>query len=235
MTDPQLDLSVFVVARDAARLLPAVIANLRRLAAEVLVVVDAASVDDSAAVAVRSGARVVTWPVGGSYESVLNEAAAACHGSWVLYGHDDELWPPDLAAQLPALLQEDAQEFVFPRKHLIGAGERWIVSPPWYPDWQVRLRHRRAWQAAPWPRQVHSSPAACGRRYATAAIWHYKFIVKSAELRAARLARWGELWATSLDDHYKRFSLPENYAWESAALEEAPPAEAGDLLRSLGV
>jgi len=230
-------LSYFMVVRDAAQLLPAAIANARRFADEVLVVVDQASADASFFVAQQLADRVEHWPVGGSYESVLNEAAALCRGEWVLYGHDDELWTPAFRAALPGLLianaSASAPEYVFPRRHIVRqeAAYRWITNAPLWPDWQIRLRTRAAWQERPWPRLVHSTPAACpGWQYVNMPIWHLKFVVKSFSLRSARLAVWGQLWAEANSAHYRSFSLPEELDLRTAPLDEREPEEFAAML-----
>lgn len=231
-------LSYFMVVKDAERLLPAAIANARRFADEVLVIVDDTTTDASGTVARRLADRAECWPVGGSYESVLNEAAALCAGDWVLYGHDDELWTPAFRAKLPELLAgfatEDAPEYLFTRRHVVTAADgacRWIIDAPLWPDWQLRLRSRAAWQARPWPRRVHATPEQRpGWHYVHAPIWHLKFAVKSAELRAARLAGWEQLWTVAGNAHYRLFSLPEEAELRTAALDEAAPEELAAML-----
>lgn len=237
-------LSYFMVVRDAEALLPAAIANVRRFADEVLVVVDAASTDGSLAVARRLADRAEFWPVGGSYESVLNEIAAECEGDWILYGHDDELWTPAFRAALPGMLggfaTVDAPEYVFPRRHIVrsdkrGGACRWIIDAPLWPDWQIRLRSRAAWLARPWPRRVHSTPEAQpGWQYANVPIWHLKFAVKPVALRAARLAVWEQLWSEASSAHYRSFSLPEGLDLRTAEINEAEPEEFTAMLAGGG-
>jgi len=200
--------------------------------------VDDTTTDASLAVARRLADRAECWPVGGSYESVLNEAAALCAGDWVLYGHDDELWTPAFRAKLPELLAgfatDDAPEYLFPRRHVVTAAGgtcRWIVDVPLWPDWQLRLRSRAAWQARPWPRRVHATPEQRPSWfYVNTPIWHLKFAVKSAELRAARLAGWEQLWTVAGNAHYRLFSLPEEAELRTAALDEAAPEELAAML-----
>jgi len=229
-------LSYFMVVRDAAQLLAPAIANARRFADEVLVVVDNASTDASLAVARQLADRTEHWPVGGSYESVLNQAAAACRGDWILYGHDDELWTPAFRAALPGLLAvSTAPEYVFSRRHIVRqtatAACQWITDAPLWPDWQSRLRTRESWRERPWPRQVHSTPAAgAGWQYVNVPIWHLKFAVKSFALRVARLAMWAGMWAEANSAHYRSFSLPEELQLHTAPLDEREPEEFAAML-----
>ncbi len=227
-----MSLSAFVVTRDAAHLLPHVAANLRRYVDELVIVVDAATMDDSAVVAARLADRCEVWDVGGCPEHVRNEAAALCHGDWLLMADDDELWSPAWGARLPDLLgRSDVCEWVFPRRHVIANGARWITSEPWWPDWQIRLRRKAVWQAHPWPKQPHAVPPPCGRVLVNAPFWHLKFIVQDVQTRLARMNTWGELWAPATGDHYRKFAMPEDYAWQTAPVDEEAPAELAAILR----
>lgn len=228
-------LSAFVISRDGERLLPAVIANLRRFADEVIVIVDAASWDNSAGVAQRLADRCEVWAVNGCPEHVRNEAAALCHGDWVLMADDDELWPPAWRALLPGLLAGPSGEYVFPRRHIVDNGRTWIVSAPWWPDHQVRLRRRVAWAARPWPRLPHSVPESYGRATTNQPFWHLKFVVQDLATRRARMAQWGELWEPATGDHFRRFALPEEYRWATAEVTEEPPEELGMMLAAYSV
>ena len=220
-------LSAFVVARDAEGIIRPALLSLRRLAGELLLIVDRATTDGTAAAAADLVDGLYVWPVDGTYEHVLNEAAALCHGEWILHAHDDELFPPAFRAALPALL-EAGDNWAFPRRHVVGDGRCYIADAPLWPDYQLRLRSRGAWQAAPWPRQVHASPVPGG--IAQAAIWHLKFLVKRPELRQQRLARWGQLWPPALGEHYRRFSIVEDYAYRVQAIPEEPPEELAAML-----
>jgi hypothetical protein len=231
MLERVMMLSAFVIARDAEWLLPHVCANLRRFCAEIVLVIDDASVDDSFEVARRLADVAVCWPVGyGVPEAVRNEAAALCRGDWLLMVDDDELFPPAWSARLPELLAWGPQEFGFPRRHVIGDGSRWITSAPWWPDWQIRLRSRAAWEHVPWPRHLHAVPPDYCRQMVMAPFWHLKFMVKSRERREARMALWGASWGECLNDHYRRFSVPEGYDWQMGPVDEEPPVELAEMI-----
>lgn len=225
-------LSAFVITRDGAALLPAVIANLRHFVDEVVVVVDAETRDDSWPVAHELADRAELWPLaGGVPEAVRNEAAALCRGDWIFMLDDDELVPPALQARIPFLLRmADHHEFVFPRKHIVSQEGRWITSRPWWPDYQVRLRSRHAWQTEPWPRLPHSSPVGHCRMTVETPFWHLKFMVRRSDERIARMNAWGAAWSQATNDHYRRFSLPENYDWQTGPCDEEPPAEFSGML-----
>jgi hypothetical protein len=224
-------LAAIVVARDAARLIGPVLKNLRSFADEVLLVVDAATVDETAAMGAVWADTTVTWLVADSYEHVLNEAVALTHGDWVLHAHDDELWPPvtqgAIRCAMTAIAHADST--ALPRRHIVEREGAicYIADAPLWPDHQVRLRTRRAWQECPWPRHVHGSVTPAG--YLDAPIWHLKFMLKPQALREERLQAWGRLWPDALLDHYKRFSILEGYDYRLEPVPEAAPAEYSEL------
>ncbi len=83
-----LPISVLLLARDEARRLEALLPSLA-FAADVVVVVDAATRDDSGAVAERHGARVFRRPLDG-FGSQRAFALAQCRERWVLWIDADE-------------------------------------------------------------------------------------------------------------------------------------------------
>jgi glycosyltransferase involved in cell wall biosynthesis len=122
--------------------------------ADEIVVVDAESTDDTAAIARRHGARVETrrWP---GYSAQKNHAAALASHDWILSLDADERVTAELAAEIRALLAAEPPKRgyrVARISHYLG---RWIRGTDWYPDYQLRLYDRRA---AEWNgRRVHES------------------------------------------------------------------------------
>jgi hypothetical protein len=220
-------ISGLIICKDAARFLPAVAANVRRAAQELVIVADPASTDSTVAVAQGLADTCAVWDTQGVPEQVLNRAVLElCHLAWVLRVDDDELLPPTFCAHLPPLLaDEGAAEYGFPRKHLIGTGERWIVSEPWYPDWQIRLRRRAAYSTNPWPTECHQVGLDYKRRWVQLPFWHLKFCIKTYRQRADRMLDWAAIWPYARSDHYRRFSLPESYDYQTAPIDEEAPVE----------
>ena len=127
--------------------------------ADEIVVVDAGSTDDTAAIARRFTDKVIVrdWP---GYIAQKNFAASVASHDWIFSLDADERVTPELAAEIRALLAGDPPKpgYRVPRiSHYLG---RWIRSTDWYPDYQLRLYDRRR---ARWAgRYVHESVQADG-------------------------------------------------------------------------
>ncbi len=136
-----LPLSLVLITRDAAHELAACLASASF--ADEVVVVDSGSGDDTVAVALRAGARVVehAWEGFGPQK---NFAVAQARHDWVLCIDADERVSPPLAAAIVALFAAGpppaAAYAVARRNRFLG---RWLAHGEGYPDWNVRLFDRR--------------------------------------------------------------------------------------------
>ena len=140
MSEP-LPLSLVIIARDAAHELPDCLAS-AAFAAEA-VVVESGSSDDTAAVAVRCGARVIghAWEGFGPQK---NFAVGQAWHDWVLCLDADERVTPELAAAIAALFtggQPEAAAYSISRRNCFLG--RWLAHGEGYPDWNIRLFDRR--------------------------------------------------------------------------------------------
>jgi glycosyltransferase involved in cell wall biosynthesis len=146
MSEP-LPLSLVIIARDAAHELADCLAS-AAFAAETIVV-DSGSSDDTAAIAARSGARVIehAWEGFGPQK---NFAVGEARHDWVLCLDADERVTPDLAAAIRALFVTGgppaAAYSIARRNRFLG---RWLAHGEGYPDWNIRLfdRRRARWSA----------------------------------------------------------------------------------------
>ena len=150
-------LTVTVITRNEASNIEAALASVAW--ADEIVVIDAGSTDDTAAIAKRRGAKVEVRPWPG-YSAQKNYAAAAATHDWILSIDADERVTPALASEIQSLLKAEPAHrgYRVPRlSHYLG---RWIRGTDWYPDYQLRLYDRRAGQ---WNgRAVHESVALNG-------------------------------------------------------------------------
>ena len=152
MSEP-LPLSLVIITRNAAHELAECLAS-AAFAAETIVV-DSGSSDDTAAIAMRSGARVIehAWEGFGPQK---NFAVLQARHDWVLCLDADERVTPELAASISALFapgtpaeaafsQPAAAAYTIARRNrFLG---RWLSHGEGYPDWNVRLfdRKRARW------------------------------------------------------------------------------------------
>ena len=157
MSEP-LPLSLVIITRDAAHELGACLAS-AAFAAETIVV-DSGSSDDTAALAARTGARVIehAWEGFGPQK---NFAVGAAAHDWVLCLDADERVTPELAKAIRAVFAGGTpmtHAFAFARRNrFLG---RWLAHGEGYPDWNLRLFDRRhaRWSADP----VHEKVVADG-------------------------------------------------------------------------
>ncbi|MFO7695413.1 MAG: glycosyltransferase family 2 protein [Vicinamibacterales bacterium] len=127
--------------------------------ADEIIVVDAESTDDTAAIARRYTDRVIVRPWPGYLEQKNFAASEASH-DWIFSLDADERVTPALAGEVRALLEAGpaCAGYRVPRvSRYLG---RWVRSTDWYPDYQLRLYDRRR---AKWAgRYVHESVQAEG-------------------------------------------------------------------------
>jgi len=133
--------SVTVIAKnEAADLADA----LRSVAwADEIVVVDAESTDETAAIARRFTDRVIVRPWPG-YVDQKNFAASSASHDWILSLDADERVTPALGEEIRAVLSSDPADAAFRVPRVSWHLGRWIRTTDWYPDYQVRLYDRRA-------------------------------------------------------------------------------------------
>ena len=184
-----------VITRNEAANIAAALASVAW--ADEIIVVDAESTDDTAAIARGAGARVEIRPWPG-YSEQKNYAASIARNDWILSLDADERVTPALAAEIQALLgAEPARRgYRVPRiSHYLG---RWIRGTDWYPDYQLRLYDRGAgrWNG----RVVHESVALDGEPgVLTNDLQHYPYRDISHHL--ATIDRYTTLAAAQMRSH----------------------------------
>ncbi len=140
---PALPVSVAIVTLNEEANLPRLLASVRGLAGEI-VIVDSGSTDRTAALARESGARFEVAPWSG-FIAQKNRALDLCTQPWVLFLDADEALSPELADSLRGLFANGREPtgdgfFLNRRTWYLGA---WIWHA-WYPEWRLRLLRRGA-------------------------------------------------------------------------------------------
>lgn len=133
-------LSVAIIARDEEHHIGGALDSAAPVADELVVLLDARSVDRTAQVAMQHGAVVHSHPFG-SFPRQRNYALSLCRGEWVLFLDADERLTPELIAELNGFRAAGrAAGFWVPRYNLYFG--RTLKGGGWYPDHQLRLLRR---------------------------------------------------------------------------------------------
>jgi glycosyltransferase involved in cell wall biosynthesis len=98
--------SLCMIVRDEAELLPRFFEAATGLWDE-LIVVDTGSTDDTVAICVAAGARVLAHPWNDSFSDARNVGLDAATGEWILFLDADEIVPPELLPALRAVVADD--------------------------------------------------------------------------------------------------------------------------------
>jgi glycosyltransferase involved in cell wall biosynthesis len=152
-------LSVTVITKDEAADIAAALESVAW--ADEIVVVDAESRDDTAAIARHFTDRVVVRPWPG-FVAQKNFAASIASHDWIFSLDADERVTPALADEIRATLSASPRHAAYNVPRVTWHLGRWIRSTDWYPDYQTRLYDRRT---AGWTgRHVHEAIAARGTR-----------------------------------------------------------------------
>jgi glycosyltransferase involved in cell wall biosynthesis len=186
-------LSVTLITKNEAASIAAAIDSVSW--ADEIIVIDAESTDDTAAIASNHGASVHIRPWPG-YGAQKNYAASIARNDWILSLDADERVTPALAAEIQRLMtsEPEARGYRMPRVawHL----GRWIRTTDWYPNHKLRLYDRRVsrWDET---HLVHETLYVEGRiGTLTSELQHFTYRDLSDHLETAN--RYAELAAREL-------------------------------------
>lgn len=134
-----MKLSAIIITRNEAANLPECLASLSFC--DEVVVVDQASVDDTAAIAASAGARIIERPhftgFGRQKQAALDEAT----GDWILSIDADERVPEALAHEIRAAIERgDCAAYRIKRRTFFLG--KYLMHGGWYPDRVLRLARR---------------------------------------------------------------------------------------------
>lgn len=152
-------LSVVLTAWNAEKDIARAIASVKKLAGEIIVVVDTATTDHTAEVARKLGAQIFIHPHTGIVEPMRNFSIARATGDWILLLDTDEEVSPSLAKKIKELVKDTSVDYYrLPRKNIIFG--KWITSDHWWPDYVYRLFRKGT---VTWEDTVHSIPITQGK------------------------------------------------------------------------
>ncbi len=144
-TPPAMRLSVAIIARDEARHIAGCLRSIAGLSDDVVVIVDAQTRDETAAIAAAHGAMVMIEAWRG-FSAQRNLALRRCRGDWVLFIDADERLTPALFTELATLIRRGPPAAIagyrIPRYNFFFG--RRLRGGGWYPDYQLRLLRRDA-------------------------------------------------------------------------------------------
>jgi glycosyltransferase involved in cell wall biosynthesis len=172
---------------------------------EEIVVVDSGSTDRTREMATEFGARVMEQAWLG-YVGQKNFALEQAAHPWVLSIDADEEVSPELAAAILRVKSDPQADLPgapngYQVARLVFYRGRWIRHGDWYPDRLVRLFRKEEGRFA--GGRVHEKLELPGAHPILPGHLHH-FTYENAADRAARCARYAELWARSARERGKR-------------------------------
>lgn len=192
-----LEVAAVIISKNGALKIGTTIASVLGWANQVHVFVDSTTTDDTRDVAAAHGATVHDIVTPGYVEGALEQAHRVPGTRFVLRLDDDERLalaggqdPASHRAQLLAMMDQHQASHVWLRRRWMLPGDtHFIVTPPWFPDPQLRLiDFARA--TVTWPSKPHQAIGVSGRGgvYPDAFIDHLDFCYTSAAARRAKAA-----------------------------------------------
>lgn len=188
-------LSVSIVTRNSERNLARIVAHARTYAHEVVIGVDAGSIDDTWTVASSIADRAYRFTHPNQLAAAHMFALRHCTGDWILRLDDDEFMEPGFEDVLPELMRNPSvTHYSFPRKWVACEDPpQYLHAAPWFPNHALRMFRNDpslVWK----PPRYHtgywvSGPGAVESR---AAILHYEPVWCSAEDRVRKVAAYRE-------------------------------------------
>lgn len=212
-------LTVTVITRNESANIEAALASVGW--ADEIVVVDAESTDDTAAIARRHTHRVEVRPWPG-FSAQKNYAASRASHDWILSLDADEALSEALEAEIWEIKREGSQADGYTIPRMAQYMGRWILHSGWYPDRKIRLYDRRKgkWVG----KYVHESVKVDGRvGHLKSNLLHYTCSSLSQHLKT--MDRYTTLAAQEMVAQGRRASLwrillhPPWAFWKSYALQ----------------
>jgi len=226
-----MTLSVCCFTNVPGAVLAASIEPLRDVADEIVVAYDAGTDPGLIGPVMDLADRVFRVEVGPPYlERILGWMMAQCSGSWIFRIDGDEIPSAALVGALETLEDNNqAGQYLVPRRWLYPDAGNWITDDPWHPDYQIRITRNSA-EYTEVEGVTHSSVRLADDHGRLAApLYHTACLTTSVAERASKADGYEELrpgHRTAAGASMASFYLPE----EATGLSMSP-VEAEDLDR----
>lgn len=158
---------------------------------EEVLVLDSGSTDGSQKLCREAGAQVLeqAWKGFGETRKRLFEEAEQ---PWILWIDADEVVTETLAAELHALFEKGPSCAAYEVNRMVCFEGQWVRHGEWFPDWNVRLFRREAWEML--PRAVHEAVKINGRvGHLQGLLEHHSY--RDWDDQRRRSERYARLWA----------------------------------------
>ncbi|MFC1625708.1 glycosyltransferase family 2 protein [Patescibacteria group bacterium] len=219
-------LSVVINTFNEAEILPRAINSVKDIAYE-LVVCDMQSLDKTAQIARKLGAKVYSHKKEKYVELVRNLMTTKASGDWVLILDPDEEVSSSLAKKIKEILNKPLADYYrLPRKNIIFG--KWLTHTNWWPDYQIRL-FRKGFVS--WQDEIHSFPITKGKgadielKEALAIVHHnyenlaqymqkmlrYTSVQSEELLKSGYVFRWQDLVNKPINEFLGRFFEGEGF------------------------
>ncbi len=150
-------ISAVINVRNEADVLNKCLQSLTNFADEIIVV-DMHSIDGSAQIAQKYGAKVFPYRPMKVVEPARNFALSKATGKWIILLDPDEYLNKTLKKELKKITQRSDVDFVkIPRKNIIFG--KWIRHSNSWPDYLIRFFKKNH---VTWKKEIHSQPATKG-------------------------------------------------------------------------
>lgn len=131
-----------------------------KLLSQSLLVVDMESTDKTRSIAKDAGAELLTFPYSHYVEPARSFGISQIESDWIFILDADERMTDELALEVQRIISTTNHSyFKVPRKNIFG-GKTWLKHGGWWPDHQMRLIKRSAFQE--WPARIHATPVIDG-------------------------------------------------------------------------
>lgn len=203
---PRPTISVCVITQDQEKLLPGLLANVARVADEI-VVVDGGSRDRTPEIAAREPKVKLVHRSFDDHATQKNHAIDQAGCDWVLIVDTDERLGERLIDRIPVLVTHPRRRwYKFPRYWVVEERPyRYVRSPDHYPDWQLRLFRNEPFFRYEAKKRVHHrfprQGRGAGKKVRGSHIFHLDFLLNDRAAREAKVARYTAIAPESASVH----------------------------------